>query len=645
MICCVVDDKMTKGNGTSEKDMNTPLVRARGTGPVDFRSILLVLLTALLLWLSYPPVGWGWLGLFALMPLGYAAVSTRRPKQMMLWAWGMGWLWWLWVMHWLSMVTWPGYLVGCLYLAVYWGLALGGIRLLYRHLHLPLVIVLPLVWVSGEFVRGYWPAGGYGWFALAQTQGSYLPGQGISILAQVADLFGEWTIGLVLACFSGGLLDGIIASRDFICRWRKLKGKTDAGQGHTQPLLSIRDMLVRPIAPMLGCIVLGAAILYGLIRPTVIQQAYDKDRSLLVAAIQTNDAQDNRNSPTAQQVLDMWRSALTLAVEAHVAAGGTVSQEQAEPDPVLDLIALPEGVALRSLNEEAVEGYEKVGLPWGLMRQDTMELAGQLLGTDLLLGANYSAGFEEVKVDGKAMWYPRTRYNSVYHFGGDGQEKGRYDKVHLVPFGEFVPWVDAVPGLRRLFLSLFSPYGPDVDYEVKPGADYVRFQLQTRSGETWRLATPICFEDTVPKVTRAMVYEDGRKQVDLLVNHTNDGWYAGTSQTAQHLQIASLRCIELSVPMLRSVNGGGTSIIDANGQVVTLAAPDENGKVTTGYVIGRIHPNQAATLFGQLGTWPMFGLTITTLLLLLLATFIRWSSRRQIAVMDESKSENGDIPA
>jgi apolipoprotein N-acyltransferase len=83
------------------------------------------------------------------------------------------------------------------------------------------------------------------------------------------------------------------------------------------------------------------------------------------------------------------------------------------------------------------------------------------------------------------------------------------------------------------------------------------------------MATPICFEDTVARVCRRMVYEDGRKVAALLVNLSNDGWFGDhDAGRAQHAQIARFRCIENRVPMVRCANTGLSVAIDAAGRVV-----------------------------------------------------------------------------
>ncbi|MEZ6190865.1 MAG: nitrilase-related carbon-nitrogen hydrolase [Phycisphaerales bacterium] len=85
------------------------------------------------------------------------------------------------------------------------------------------------------------------------------------------------------------------------------------------------------------------------------------------------------------------------------------------------------------------------------------------------------------------------------------------------------------------------------------------------------MVTPICYEDAVTRAVRpAGLPSNGTKRADLIVNLTNSAWYPGHKQQPQHLQIASLRCIENRVPMARSVNGGISGFIDSLGRITSV---------------------------------------------------------------------------
>jgi apolipoprotein N-acyltransferase len=157
----------------------------------------------------------------------------------------------------------------------------------------------------------------------------------------------------------------------------------------------------------------------------------------------------------------------------------------------------------------------------------------------------------------------QTRYNSAVLLQADGQEGGRYDKMHRVPFGEYVPFVDWLPWTRR-----FAPY--DHDYSVAAGDSFTRFPLGDH-----QFGVVICYEDTDPVLARQYVGGDAAPPVDFLVNTSNDGWFNGTEEHEQHLAICRFRAIECRRAIVRSVNMGVSAVIDGNGRVLRPdRAPD-----------------------------------------------------------------------
>jgi len=111
-------------------------------------------------------------------------------------------------------------------------------------------------------------------------------------------------------------------------------------------------------------------------------------------------------------------------------------------------------------------------------------------------------------------------YNSALVFDGAEAAVFEYDKVHLVPFSEYVPFKRSWPWLNRL---LRLPV-PDVMDQLEPGTRLDAYELK-RGGKSWRIATPICYEGVFDRVCREMVVRDGKKAVDILANISNDGWF------------------------------------------------------------------------------------------------------------------------
>ncbi|HQY07075.1 MAG TPA: apolipoprotein N-acyltransferase [Burkholderiaceae bacterium] len=176
----------------------------------------------------------------------------------------------------------------------------------------------------------------------------------------------------------------------------------------------------------------------------------------------------------------------------------------------------------------------------------------------------------------------------------------RYDKHHLVPFGEFIPW-----GFRWFVDLMRIPLG-DFNRGALPAASY-------RLGDE-RLAPNICYEDLFGEELAAR-WIDPAQAPTVLVNVSNIGWFGETVAVSQHLQISRLRALELQRPMLRATNTGATVIIDHRGRV-THRVPPHQRAVLVGSVQGRQGSTPYALWAGRLGLWPLWGLALGGMLLL-----------------------------
>lgn len=210
----------------------------------------------------------------------------------------------------------------------------------------------------------------------------------------------------------------------------------------------------------------------------------------------------------------------------------------------LDLIIWP---------ETAVPDFIRVSRP---SRSLVQSVTGR--GTPLLVGSMDVTFSAE---SGK----PSAYYNSSILYGTNGLEIAKYNKQHLVPFGEYVPF----PGV----MGKFTP----VNVDCQGGTESTLFPLWGKAS----FSVLICFEDTVaPLAVKAV-----RKGARWLVNQTNDGWFDPSAQSEQHLAHAIFRCVENRVPMARCCNTGVSCVIDAYGHVQRDLAPRVEGFTTA-----EIHP-------------------------------------------------------
>jgi apolipoprotein N-acyltransferase len=159
-----------------------------------------------------------------------------------------------------------------------------------------------------------------------------------------------------------------------------------------------------------------------------------------------------------------------------------------------------------------------------------------------------------------------VKYNSAVLTAPKKGEVGVYDKLHLVPFGEYLPLQESLPILR-----LLMPYGPDQVF----GLDHADM-IKTIHYENLNFGALICFEDTVPWIARAMA-NVADPPIDFFVNQSNDGWFRGSVEADYHLASAVFRCVETRKPMVRSTNIGVTCVVDSCGRVSGVHPRFEDG--------------------------------------------------------------------
>jgi len=185
--------------------------------------------------------------------------------------------------------------------------------------------------------------------------------------------------------------------------------------------------------------------------------------------------------------------------------------------------------------------------------------------------------------------------NSAALLDAGGTLTARYDKLHLVPFGEFVPFESAAPWLR----AILPPIGDFV-----PGSDDTVFELNRSRlhapGSTLSFSVLVCFEDIFPDLARRFV----RRGARLLMTITNDAWFGRTAAAYQHAQASTFRAVELRVPMVRAANTGWSGCIDAHGRWIA-GVKDAAGQelFTEGVALCEVTAGDTPTLYRRWGDW------------------------------------------
>jgi apolipoprotein N-acyltransferase len=539
---------------------------------LPFPRLLAALATAILLSLCFftlLPVMAAWLGWVALVPLLCLVRSQAKPWRIYISCWlgGLAFytlvLQWMRVAHPMMYYTWAMLAVWC---SLFVPLGILLIRRLDRRTRLPLIVTLPIVWTSLEFLRAHLLTG-FAWYFLGHTQHNLLP------IIQIADLGGVYAVSFVVAAVNA-LVFELLYTRPGLRRLFALPELV----APRRPRLAIQLLAVG--------LLISATIGYGVWRLN--QDALTPGPR--VALVQGNVPQAVRNekhdagTPEERQsaadsisndyfplhdiaegdhpALIVWpetsypKDWLEHSQE-HISA--TLEYAHRHPPPEWKGVALPNAELWRSL--------------WATQTNKELLVEAKTWPMDVLLGLNSVVGEDDKSV---------KRYNSAVLLHKGGRFGGRYDKIHRIPWGEYVPLRDWIPAMNA-----FAPY--DHDYSVAPGEQLMRFPLGN-----YHFGVLICFEDSNLYLARQYVrrHDDlspldvlahlitlgmyshlpsnppKEPPVDFLVNISNDGWFDGTEEHEQHLATGRFRAVECRRSMVRAVNMGISAVIDSNGRVL-----------------------------------------------------------------------------
>jgi apolipoprotein N-acyltransferase len=171
--------------------------------------------------------------------------------------------------------------------------------------------------------------------------------------------------------------------------------------------------------------------------------------------------------------------------------------------------------------------------------------------------------------------------NSAFVIAPNGETIARGDKMHLVPFGEYVPLGRFFPFINKLVAGIgdFSPGEHATPLPVG----------RTQAGLL------VCYEVVFPELARDYVRNGAR----ILINITNDAWFGNSSAPYQHLSIAAFRAVETRTPLIRAANTGVTAIIDQNGHIRTMTALFEEA-----YKTGEVSPGTGDSVYLRIGDIP-----------------------------------------
>lgn len=511
------------------------------------RDFLLAIASGLLLVLTFPrfdlePLAW-----VALVPLLWALLG-KSPKESF-WLGGLtGLIFYGGVIYWVinTMVHYGHLPFGLsllilLLLVVYMGAYvalfaaflgfLGGVAPRFRWLG------APLIWTTLELVRAHLFTG-FPWATLGYSQYQTLS------LIQISDITGVYGVSFLIVWVNTTLVTGIE-----LLRRRALGG---APLSPRRPSLSLALRASLPLLALFLCLEYGH---WRISRwaPAVFDENLSRVRT---AIIQGNIEQDKKWDPVYQEEVFLTYRDLSL---------------KASQLPV-DLMVWPE--AATPFYFQSDENY----------RQQMVELVVQSRSYLLFGSPAYDLYGDQVRL-----------FNRAYLLSPQGEVLAQYDKIHLVPFGEYVPLHPFLPFVNKM-VEAIGDFDSGREYTV----------MSTPMG---KFSVLICFEAIFPRLARRFVKEGA----EFLINITNDAWFGRSAAPYQHLSMIPFRAIENRVPIIRAANTGISALIDPVGRI----ASSSDIFVNT-WISGEVRPKRKGmTFYTRYGDLFAYLCALSTAILLL----------------------------
>lgn len=567
--------------------------------------LALGMLGSLLLWLALPPVDFGPLGWIAPIPWlmlvrrknlrGFQAESAQaaksndpsntrandqagffrrmfrrmvrrlqpafdvsRPYVAIWWA---GFAFWLGALHWLRYphpLTHFGWLALAFYLAFYVPAFIAISRVAVYRLHVPLLLAAPIVWTGLELARAHLLTG-FLMGALAHTQYRWIE------LIQISDIGGAYAVSLVIM-FVAACLTRILACDE-------------------------QRMTIWPILPL--SLVLLGTLIYGYQRTANPPRRAGPSVALIQGAI----APDWKMDPDLTKKIH--REYFDLSEKA---------KEEKSTDRPIDLIVWPETMYRNPLLELA-PGFAATEKQRSFIDERNSAVELDLAAIAARLQAPLLFGIDAYEFSDQNI----ALHNSAIFVKRDGELLDRYDKMHRVMFGEYIPFADMIPLLYQL-----TP----LTGGIVPGNQPASVELNGV-----KYSPNICYETVIPHVIRQQVLSaraEG-KEPDVLINLTNDAWFRGSSELEMHLACGVFRAIECRKPLLIAANEGISASIDSDGRIVHQLPK----RVASYLLLTDIELDERQSLYLRFGDW-LAGICLALTVVAAVAGIANYEFRRKV---------------
>jgi len=570
--------------------------------------------SAVMLTVIQAPIGWAFLAWVSLVPFIVASSPHVRPRRLILVTFIISFFYWLGNLYWIAPITIIGWITLCLYTAVLWPVLALCLRYC-RMKKVPLFLASAVLIVGVERMQGLF-LGGFFWRFLAHSQYKNIT------LIQIADIFGAGGVSFLVAMVNGLFAGLIIAA--ITCHPERSEG-SGLSSIMKRFFASLR-MTTFIKAGLVGSAVV-ASVFYG--RWRINQEDEFVRPGPTAASLQSNVPQSVKRTFESGDVLF---SDLMEQSEAAAAAGA-------------ELIVWPETMVQAYLDTSVwpyLESPEKHTTYDQKLKDHSKDTAFVLVGA-------YGA-----RIDRNNGNLYLARFNSAFFYRPDGEQAPeKYDKIHLVPFGEVLPFRRSIPSLYNLLMK-FAPY--NYDYSLDYGSEYTVFKMTgdpNQQAPDYKFSVMICYEDIVPVIARRFALdEQGNKRLDWLINISNDGWFVRfkdekvipSTELPQHAAVCAFRAVENRLAVLRSVNTGISCLIDSSGRIrdgysagtLPSKATDRTG--ISGWFLERIPIDKRTSFFSKYGEWLDFCCEVcvfSLIILSLLTKFVRFKKKKAFLRSDK----------
>lgn len=505
---------------------------------------ILPAISGIILRLAFPKPSIFPLAFIAIVPLGFSILRIDKKRYGFIAGFVFGFIFHYSNIFWLNTVAAynPFAYAGIFFLGIYLSI-FGGLFGLFGVMGRDIFkkyppLFLAALWLILEYLRAVGQLA-FPWSYLSATQAENIP------LIQISEITGVWGISFLIALFNFSL--SALADAYF-------------------KKISLKRYIVGTVVVTA---IVGVVFIFGLIR---MKGDYDKDNPVRVVILQPNISQDVKFASYA----------------------GTEMERQQLPGVLEDinfelLYKLKEGSADLVVFPESAFTRPYFGLLQSLLQK--IKQQAKRINAPILIGANREVFFDKngnrVPMGDQAETV--GAYNSAWYFLPTGKlHHETYDKIHLVPFGEHLPYFDLIPGFQKIIVQTGS---------FLKGDRYTLFPLENESGEEFRFGTVICFESTVAWLFRKF----SSAGADFMVVITNDGWYEDSAGPYQHADLSIFRAVETRQWIVRCSNRGISCFIDPTGKIVSKT---ELNKATI--MNGKIFAADYDTFYEKFGNWLVY---------------------------------------